>query len=276
MRIKRMSLMMLAAVLVVAGCQKPNSNQPAADAPSGVRINRTGFGNTSPPVMQSPSSSQRQQSAMAAEHNNAVAREPMTQGSPSAAKPRAPQTTPTTNGASGGSSPATTSNSTAAVTSSTSATANSQGNSSQGNGKGPAAQQREFTATLSGSHEVPAVTTDAHGEAHFTLGKDGKTLHFEITVHDLKDVTMAHLHIGAADTNGPHVLWLFPANGQKTLVNGMSNGELSSGTITANDFVGKLKGQPFSTLVTQLRKGNVYVNVHTKQNPEGELRGQLH
>jgi hypothetical protein len=39
--------------------------------------------------------------------------------------------------------------------------------------------------------------------------------------------------------------------------------------------IGPLAGQPFSALLNQMQAGNTYVNVHTVQNPAGEIRGQI-
>ena len=35
------------------------------------------------------------------------------------------------------------------------------------------------------------------------------------------------------------------------------------------------KGKTLADLITQIKTGNTYVNVHTKKNPDGEIRGQL-
>ena len=118
--------------------------------------------------------------------------------------------------------------------------------------------------------------TDASGEAQFALASGGKQMHFDVTVHDLKDVTMAHLHMAPTGQNGPVVVWLYPSEQHEALIKGITNGKLAEATITADDFVGPLKGKPFGELVSKIKSGDIYVNVHTKQNPEGELRGQLH
>lgn len=134
-----------------------------------------------------------------------------------------------------------------------------------------------FSATLSGSNEVPAVKTDAAGEAKFSIPSGKEQLHYEVTVHDLKDVTMAHLHMSPAGENGPIVVWLYPSPSEQKekLIEGVTNGKLVEGTVTPADFVGPLKEKPFDDLVAKIKQGDIYVTVHTKQNPEGELRGKV-
>jgi hypothetical protein len=53
------------------------------------------------------------------------------------------------------------------------------------------------------------------------------------------------------------------------------NGVLAEGTITAADLVGPLSGKSLSDLMTDVMAGETYVNVHTTQNPAGEIRGQI-
>ncbi len=45
--------------------------------------------------------------------------------------------------------------------------------------------------------------------------------------------------------------------------------------ITANKLEGPLKGKQISDLVKIMEDGNAYTNVHTEQNPKGEIRGQI-
>jgi CHRD domain len=56
---------------------------------------------------------------------------------------------------------------------------------------------------------------------------------------------------------------------------GAVNGVLSKGTITASDLKDPLSGNQLSALVNLIRRGNAYVNVHTTQNPKGEIRGRI-
>ncbi len=67
---------------------------------------------------------------------------------------------------------------------------------------------------------------------------------------------------------------------------GRKNGILASGTITAADLTGPMAGKTIADLITELRSGNSYVNVHTDDGagganrgagdfPDGEIRGQI-
>jgi CHRD domain len=53
------------------------------------------------------------------------------------------------------------------------------------------------------------------------------------------------------------------------------NGILSQGTITSANLEGPLKGKQVSDLISLISSGGAYANVHTKQNPKGEIRGQI-
>ncbi len=48
-----------------------------------------------------------------------------------------------------------------------------------------------------------------------------------------------------------------------------------AGTITAANLTGPLAGRSMSDLVAAIRAGNIYINLHTRQFPGGEIRGQL-
>jgi CHRD domain len=50
---------------------------------------------------------------------------------------------------------------------------------------------------------------------------------------------------------------------------------IAQGTITAGKLVGPLKGKTIDDLVEQIRAGKTYVNVHTKEHPDGEIRGTI-
>ncbi len=134
----------------------------------------------------------------------------------------------------------------------------------------------EAEVRLSGSQQVPSVTTLAFGEGELELVDNGTALKFEVQVCDIANVTAAHIHVGASGTNGPVVLFLFGPNAP--LFSAKEGCEdLSSGTLTPLDLIARpaLGINTWNDFVMALLAGNTYINVHTTANPGGEIRGQL-
>jgi hypothetical protein len=141
-------------------------------------------------------------------------------------------------------------------------------------------QQHKFTAKMTGSEEVRPKNTKATGTAEFILGPDGKTLSYKISVKDIHSVTAANIHNGTKGENGPVVVTLFRSRTGNPLLGFLSqntpiNGVLSEGTITSSNLHGPLKGKQLSDLANIMKAGQAYANVSTKQNPKGEIRGQI-
>jgi hypothetical protein len=118
-----------------------------------------------------------------------------------------------------------------------------------------------FEANLTGTEEVPAVTTGASGRAVFALSEDLTTLHYRVMVHDISNITMAHIHEAPFGVNGPVVHWLTPMPPDDPI---LAPGSPVSGSITLAE--GQLQ---------DLLDGNYYVNVHTTAFGAGEIRGQI-
>jgi hypothetical protein len=153
-------------------------------------------------------------------------------------------------------------------------------------GTAAADNNRNFVAHLSGDEEVPPVATLAQGQAIFHLSDDGNELEYRLIVANIENVVASHIHVGATGVNGPVVAFLFgsvppPPGG------GRSDGVIATGTITAANLVGPLAGHPLSDLISAMRAGNTYANVHTNDGvaptntgpgdfPGGEVRGQIH
>jgi hypothetical protein len=142
---------------------------------------------------------------------------------------------------------------------------------------------KNFVTHLTGAEEVPERDCPGQGQAIFQLSKDGTELKYRLIASNINNVVAAHIHIGAAGINGPVVLFLF---GTAPPAGGSQDGVLGEGTATAANLVGPLTGQPLSALVTNMRAGNAYVNVHTNDGiaptnagcgdfPGGEIRGQI-
>lgn len=135
-----------------------------------------------------------------------------------------------------------------------------------------------FTSTLSGANEVPAVTTSASGWANWVL-EDGNTLQYEIYVAGIDSVTMAHFHAAPAGQNGPIMAWFVPSETARTpgtgnISVGTAGGVLRQNRVTRASLT---MVAPFTwdSLVTRMQAGTTYLNVHTRRNPGGELRGQV-
>ena len=133
-----------------------------------------------------------------------------------------------------------------------------------------------FAAKLSGSNEVPPVATAALGTATFHVLPVGhqQVINYELHLKNIKGVTGAHIHIGKQGENGPVVAGLFnpSMSGPPT---GVINGLLSAGSLTSSQLTGPLAGKTIDNLLIIIRGGVAYVNVHTTQNQNGEIRGQI-
>lgn len=123
-----------------------------------------------------------------------------------------------------------------------------------------------ITINLTGSEEVPPVQTEATGVAEFVpLGMD--SIAYSVNATNIEGATAGHIHLGAKGENGPIVVTLFKYD---TPMNEVSE----NGTITADKLEGPMAGKQISDLATGGANGTLYVNVHTEQNPNGEIRGQ--
>jgi len=149
-----------------------------------------------------------------------------------------------------------------------------------GLGTPPAA--RNFVAPLDPRQEVPTPTLtetkNPTGNAVLRLAGDGTELDYRLIAANIENVTQAHIHCGQRGIAGPIVAFLFGF-----VAEGVSpNGILAEGTVSAGDVMpvadsGACPGgvADFAGLVSQMRAGNTYVNVHTIQNAPGEIRGQI-
>lgn len=139
----------------------------------------------------------------------------------------------------------------------------------------PGGHNRNFRAHLSGDQETSGPDTLAQGEIVFQLSKDGSELAFMLIVANIEDVFMAHIHLAPQGENGPIAVWLYPSEPPSILIPGRSDGILAVGTILEEDLVGPLTGMSMDDLVSAMREGLAYVNVHTIDFPGGEIRGQI-
>jgi hypothetical protein len=116
-----------------------------------------------------------------------------------------------------------------------------------------------FSANLSGDAERPEVATEGNGTGRFMLV--GNQLTFNIAYANLSGVaTLSHIHGPATlESSAGVMINLAPFNG-----GGFGTNGTLSGTVTLDD-----------NEMAALVDGLTYVNVHTGNNPSGEIRGQI-
>lgn len=123
--------------------------------------------------------------------------------------------------------------------------------------------------SLTGANERPnPVETTANGSATFELLSDS-TVRFNVNVTGITGATMAHIHTAVADSAGPIAVTLFTAS----VPTGPITGSLASGTFDESKI--ELPGVSMDSLLVLMRTGRTYVNVHTEDNPNGEIRAQI-
>ncbi len=136
-------------------------------------------------------------------------------------------------------------------------------------------ENQNFSTRITSSQQVPTNNSRAFARTTYRLRQEGTVLEYVQFGVGVRNLTMAHLHLGAAGQNGPVVVNLLPADFEAGSLSARRLASRLSGEITAGDLVGPLTGQPLDALIAEIQAGNVYVNIHTAQNPAGEIRGQL-
>jgi hypothetical protein len=111
---------------------------------------------------------------------------------------------------------------------------------------------------LSGAQQVPPIETSGSGTAVLTYDPATRHLTWSVTYSGLSsDVTMSHFHgPAAAGKNAGVVIWI------------SKQGTLPTSPITGETTLTPAQAQQFMA-------GDWYINVHTKNHPSGEIRGQV-
>jgi CHRD domain len=121
----------------------------------------------------------------------------------------------------------------------------------------PTAGGTVLTATLSGANEVPPADPDGTGTATFRMIRGGAIVCYQLSVSNITlPAAAAHIHIGAAGTNGAIVVPLTAPG---------AAGTASGCATTTRTLVAAILDNPTG----------YYANVHTTDFPLGAIRGQL-
>lgn len=114
------------------------------------------------------------------------------------------------------------------------------------------AETVNYTADLTAGAEVPPNDSSATGTADVSVDTEAKTVSWTVTFEGLTgDPVAAHIH-------GP-----------------AEEGENAGPVINMTDAIMEGSGDITDDQISELEDGKYYVNIHTEQNPNGEIRGQL-
>jgi len=132
---------------------------------------------------------------------------------------------------------------------------------------------RRYETLLNGAQQVPdSVDTRTTGRVILGFSPSLGLLKYSLEVFRGRGVTMAHIHCAAAGENGPVVASLF-SDGPRDVNDILTKGYLTNDDVMEADCPVTINN--LSSLLHALREGYLYVNVHTEDNPDGEVRGQL-
>ncbi len=148
------------------------------------------------------------------------------------------------------------------------------------------AKADQIRALLTGYEETPAaVSTTGRGEFIAVIDDDGESIRYRETFSGLQGtVTQSHIHVGQLSIGGSVVIFLCQtaANPDPT---GLAPQCPQQGTVTgkitaANVIAGsqapqQLAAGDLAAVITAIRAGATYANVHTNLSPGGEIRGQI-
>ncbi|MBI4408959.1 MAG: CHRD domain-containing protein [Gemmatimonadetes bacterium] len=132
--------------------------------------------------------------------------------------------------------------------------------------------EERFTTVLSGANERPNPVTNTTASGTGTVTLQNSTIDVTVTVANLTGVTASHIHGPSGPEGTASPILGFPINSAVT------TGTLVSVTdATATNLKGLtvLTSISFDSVLSLVRNGQAYINVHTSANPGGEIRGQL-
>jgi hypothetical protein len=130
-----------------------------------------------------------------------------------------------------------------------------------------------FFANMDGAQETPPVNNTAIGLALFQVAPDLSSVTLNLTTQglNLSQVLVAHIHSpGALGQAAPVRLFFF--GGAAGGVQGQFTNPYNITVVTQNTV--PVAGQ-FAGVYQDMLNGVAYFNVHTVQNPGGEIRGQI-
>jgi hypothetical protein len=138
-----------------------------------------------------------------------------------------------------------------------------------------------FWSILTGDQQTPPVTTDAIGYVGLKFQDDRTRLMYSVHAEHITKVTAVYLYHIDNMQNGTIVLDLLHSPRELRSIDkvvdktpqGKTKGTVSMGGAISDDLQGQLKDKSLSDLHKLIDNGTVYVSIHTKDFPNGEIRG---
>ena len=121
------------------------------------------------------------------------------------------------------------------------------------------AASKNLVAVMNGGQETPPTTSGAFGVAFFTFDTKTGQLCYRVSYTRLEGGAEVAAHI-----HGPAV----PGQSANVLITLAESGSPKNNCVTPD-------AATLKTVKKALPKGQLYVNVHSAQDPAGEIRGQL-
>lgn len=125
---------------------------------------------------------------------------------------------------------------------------------------------------MPGQDEAPPTNSRAIVTADFMIHSNGRIMSYNVNVNDIDKVIMANIYQGKKCENGhiPVTVIRF-----KTLMpSDPVSRKLAQDNISSVDLKGPLNGMQITDLTRLIEDNNAYVNVQTKQHPDGKIRGK--
>jgi CHRD domain-containing protein len=144
-----------------------------------------------------------------------------------------------------------------------------------GNGNG-----KKFSAKLTGFQETPSESTPGRGSFRARLTNGGNTLHYTLSYEGFEagegNTLFAHIHFGQTGVAGGVSAFLCGGGNKPpcTPTQGTIEGDIVASDVVGPSGQGIAAGE-FAELITAMKKGYTYANVHTTLNPAGLIRGQI-
>ena len=142
-------------------------------------------------------------------------------------------------------------------------------------------EKKSFQAFLDGFQEVPPVLTTAEGRFQGKVNDIESEIAYELEYSGMvSHVRAAHIHFGQPGVNGGIMVFLCDNTGAEPgapacpEASGTVMGVLTQADVKAIAAQG-IGANDFAAFLKALRSGAAYVNVHTDDFPNGEIRGQI-